>query len=124
MALLSSGQVGGSAADGDSRGQGHEELVGASEEHEGQIADPDVVGVIHEEDQPGLCCRHAHDHQLPPQRPAELQEAGGEGCDGTCGTGTGTATSWRLDHGEKEGWAWARPGGSPSSVEAASTPPL
>lgn len=47
-----------------SRGNGHEELVGATEKHEGHIADPDVLGLEHTEHQAGLDGYHSCDDQL------------------------------------------------------------
>lgn len=68
-----------------SRGDGHEELVKATEEHDGRIAQPDVARAGQEEDQPGLHRRHDPDDQLRPQGPADLHKAGGKGGEGTWG---------------------------------------
>lgn len=62
-----------------SRGNGHQELVGPAEQHKRAIAEPDVVGVHHEADEPRLKTRDTRNHQLRPQGPADLQEAGSEG---------------------------------------------
>lgn len=45
-------------------GNGHQELVGATEEDVGSIAQPDVGGGVHEQEQSRLECCHHSNHQL------------------------------------------------------------
>lgn len=69
---------------GHSRGDGHEELVEASEQNVGRVADPDVVRVDHEEQQARLQGRDGADHQLGPDLPPDPHEARHEGHHRTC----------------------------------------
>lgn len=102
-----------------SHGDGHQELVEATEEHEGHVAQPDAARAVHEEDQPCLHRCHASDDQFRPQSPLDLHKARGKGGDGAWGDRTVT-----VCHPPRAGRAGGAGWGVPSRVEAASTPPL
>ena len=62
-----------------SHGDRHQKLVEAPEKGVGDVADPDVVGGAHEEQEARLQGRDHPDDQLRPEVPADLHETRQEG---------------------------------------------
>lgn len=69
---------------GHSRGDGNQELVEASEEDVGPVAQPNVVCPDHKEQQTGLNSCDNGDDQLGPDIPADFHKARHKGRDCTC----------------------------------------